>query len=220
MTREEREDAIDIIQSILNKYEEDECLVTEITIGDGDIKAFRMAIEVLEQEPTTKENLAVDLIDRAELLKAMDTWDKFGYTARYGLERLDKDDKDFVAYVKYDDMVNCVNGMPSVAPSINNSSECIDKDLAVDCIDRNSIKYYSGTSGYMYASKGEIDKLPPVTPQEPRCRECKWWKDSDGTFRRGIGAESQCPINTHAVYSGEGYCYKFSPKVDMREVKE
>ena len=51
MTREEREDAIDIIQSILDKYEEDECLVTEITIGDGDIKAFRMAIKALEQEP-------------------------------------------------------------------------------------------------------------------------------------------------------------------------
>ena len=114
MTREEREDAIDIIQSILNKYEEDECLVTEITIGDEDIKAFRMAIEALEQEPTTEENLAVDLIDRAELLKAMNTWDKFGYTARYRLERLDKDDKGFVPYVKYDDMVNCVKGMPSV----------------------------------------------------------------------------------------------------------
>lgn len=46
-----REDAIDIIQSILNKYEEDECLVTEITIGDEDIKAFKMAIKALEQEP-------------------------------------------------------------------------------------------------------------------------------------------------------------------------
>jgi hypothetical protein len=51
MTREEREDAIDIIQLTLDKYEEDECLVTEMTIGDEDIKAFKMAIEVLEQEP-------------------------------------------------------------------------------------------------------------------------------------------------------------------------
>lgn len=51
MTREEREDAIDIIQSILNKYEEDECLACEITIGDEDIKAFKMAIKALEQEP-------------------------------------------------------------------------------------------------------------------------------------------------------------------------
>lgn len=51
MTREEREYAIDVIQSILDKYEEDECLVTEITIGDEDIKAFKMAIKALEQEP-------------------------------------------------------------------------------------------------------------------------------------------------------------------------
>ena len=51
MTRDEREDAIDIIQSILDKYEENECLVTEITIGDEDIKAFKMAIIALEQEP-------------------------------------------------------------------------------------------------------------------------------------------------------------------------
>lgn len=51
MTRKEREDAKDIIQSILDKYEEDECLVTEITIGDEDIKAFKMAIKALEQGP-------------------------------------------------------------------------------------------------------------------------------------------------------------------------
>lgn len=63
MTREEREDAIDIIQSILDKYEEDECLVTEITIGDEDIKALKMAIKALEQEPTTKNDLVHNICD-------------------------------------------------------------------------------------------------------------------------------------------------------------
>ena len=48
----------------------------------------------------------------------------------------------------------------------------------------------------------------------PRCKECKWWKDSDGKYRRGVGAESQCPINTYTVYCGEGYCYMFSPKAE------
>jgi uncharacterized coiled-coil DUF342 family protein len=61
MTREEREDAIDIIQSILDKYEEDECLATEITIGDEDIKAFKMAIKALEQEPTDKNFTKADI---------------------------------------------------------------------------------------------------------------------------------------------------------------
>lgn len=57
-----------------------------------------------------------------------------------------------------------------------------------------------------------IKELPPVTPQEPRCRDCKWWKDSDGEYRRGCGAESKCPINTKTVYLGNGYCYKFEPQ--------
>lgn len=75
------------------------------------IQTINQIIDWLEQEPTTENG-----IDRAELLKAMDTWDKFGYTTQYRLERLDKDDKSFVPYVKYDDMVKCVKGMPSVTP--------------------------------------------------------------------------------------------------------
>ena len=49
-------------------------------------------------------------------------------------------------------------------------------------------------------------------PKAGHCKDCKWWKDSDGKYRRGCGAESQCPINTHAVYCGEGYCYMFEPQ--------
>ena len=44
------------------------------------------------------------------------------------------------------------------------------------------------------------------------CKDCKWWKDSDGAFRRGVGAESQCPINREEVYEGNGYCYIFEPQ--------
>lgn len=67
-------------------------------------------------EPTTKENLAIDLIDRAELLKAMDTWDKFGNDPDEGLIPLRTpalQDR-YVPYVHYYDMVNCVKGMSSV----------------------------------------------------------------------------------------------------------
>lgn len=39
------------------------------------------------------------------------------------------------------------------------------------------------------------------------CKDCKWWKESDGTYKRGLGAESKCPMNTEIVYRGEGYCY-------------
>jgi hypothetical protein len=58
------------------------------------------------------------LIDADELLKAMDTWDKFGNVPNAGLipfRTLALQDI-YVPYVKYGDMVNCVKGMPSVTP--------------------------------------------------------------------------------------------------------
>ena len=45
-----------------------------------------------------------------------------------------------------------------------------------------------------------------------RCKDCKWWKDSDGVYRRGVGAESKCPINNVSVNHGLGYCYMFEPQ--------
>ena len=44
------------------------------------------------------------------------------------------------------------------------------------------------------------------------CKDCKWWKDSDGAYRRGIGAESKCPINRREVFEGNGYCYMYEPQ--------
>ena len=38
------------------------------------------------------------------------------------------------------------------------------------------------------------------------CKDCKYWKDSDGVYRRGIGAESKCPINIKEVFDGNFYC--------------
>jgi len=71
-----------------------------------------------DYEPTTKNDLGVNLIDQAELLKNMDTWDKFGNDPNEGLIPLRTpalQDR-YVPYVKYDDMVHCVEGMPSVTP--------------------------------------------------------------------------------------------------------
>lgn len=55
-----------------------------------------------------------------ELLNAMDTWDKFGVS--FGLFRLNKsNEKDYVPYVRYEDMVQAVTGAPhaDVAPVIH-----------------------------------------------------------------------------------------------------
>ena len=54
-----------------------------------------------------------DLISRSELLKAMDTWDKFGYDEHNRLIKIDRTDEEYVPYVHYEDMVKCVKGMPT-----------------------------------------------------------------------------------------------------------
>ena len=53
-----------------------------------------------------------DFIDRKELLKAMDTWDKFGYTHTGAFIR-NPYTEDYVPYVHYEDMVKCVSNMPT-----------------------------------------------------------------------------------------------------------
>jgi len=51
-------------------------------------------------------------IDADELLKAMDTWDKFGFSHSGAFVREPEND-DYVPYVHYDDMVKCVKTMPT-----------------------------------------------------------------------------------------------------------
>ena len=59
-----------------------------------------------------------------------------------------------------------------------------------------------------------VQRICELTPAKDigHCKDCRWWKDSDGAFRRGIEAESICPINTLVVQEGDGYCYMFEPQ--------
>ena len=59
-----------------------------------------------------------DLINRSELLKAMDTWDKFGYDEHNRLIRIDSTNEEYVPYVRYEDMVNCVMNMPNASDDV------------------------------------------------------------------------------------------------------
>lgn len=157
-----RLEAIDVIELIMRKYEEDECICCDIMLGDEEYEALRFARDSLktdeayqlEYESTTKNDLSVDCVSRQFML-----------------------------------------------------------NLGATCIaTRNE-------NGKLIAL-GAIAELPSVTPQTPKCKDCKWWKDSDGKYRRGCGAESKCPINTTTVYCGEGYCYLYEPKADMRGSEE
>ena len=81
-----------------------------------------------------------------------------------------------------------------------------------DAISRQAVKelFQEACEMKMYDFLG-IEDLPSVTPQPKigKCKNCRWWKDSDGVYRRGVGADSQCPINRKEVFEGTGYCYMF-----------
>lgn len=59
---------------------------------------------------------------------------------------------------------------------------------------------------------GAAHIIDEALEQEARCKDCKWWKDSDGAYRRGVRAESRCPINRIEVFDGNGYCFMFEPQ--------
>ena len=89
--------------------------------------------------------------------------------------------------------------------------DCVSRIEALNSLDKveNKDSWYRLTDVMKM-----IRNLPPVTPQPNigYCKNCKWWKDSDGAYRRGIGAESLCPMNRLEVLEGNGYCYMFKPQ--------
>ena len=76
-------------------------------------KDFLTWLNAEYKEPTNKNDLGVDCIDRAELLKAIDTWDKFGCDAD---TKLVPYQDHYIPYIHYDDVIKCIKGMPSVTP--------------------------------------------------------------------------------------------------------
>lgn len=66
---------------------------------------------------------------------------------------------------------------------------------------------YSWGLGLIESNISDIKELPSVQPQPVvRCKDCKHWRDSDGVYRRGVDAESKCPLNIQEVYAGTFYC--------------
>lgn len=80
--------------------------------------------------------------------------------------------------------------------------DCISRQEAINCVTLNEFRY---------KIVEDMKTLPSVAPKENtgHCKDCKWWKDNDGVYRRGVGAESRCPINRKEVYEGNGYCFIF-----------
>lgn len=90
------------------------------------------------------------------------------------------------------------------------SREAVKSALCELCGDKNSCPFVNGACDDLNA----INALPSVTPKQKLCKDCKWWKDSDGAYRRGFDAESRCPMNCKTVFDGNGYCFLFEPKME------
>jgi len=73
-------------------------------------KAICNNLKALEQQPCD------DAISRSELLKAIDTYDKFGYWGRELIPLVSEDGIKLVPYIHYDDVIKCIKSMPSVQP--------------------------------------------------------------------------------------------------------
>lgn len=67
-------------------------------------------LKLLAQEPCE------DAISREELLKAIDTWDKFGCDAD---TKLVPHQDHYIPYIHYDDVVKGIKEMPTVTPQPN-----------------------------------------------------------------------------------------------------
>lgn len=81
----------------------------------GDYVEFVIRDMITGKGERWKERTMEDLISRQRAIKAMDTWDKFGCDPNGMLVRYD-DDKHYVPYVRYDDMVYVIKSLPSAEP--------------------------------------------------------------------------------------------------------
>ena len=119
-----------------------------------------------------------DLISRSELLKAMNTWDKFGYDCHRGLVRIDSTNEEYVPYVRYEDMVKCANDMQTAY------------DVVVEELEELKMRYFltiantgDEKSDFAYENVGnaldkaiEIVKQGSVSSDVCECRLLKGYK--------------------------------------------
>lgn len=168
-----------------------------------DIEDYKVIVDALEQEPceelyrliTNSNSLMLlenyktgertviekrlepceDCISRAELLKAVDTWDKFGCDADTKLVPV----KDcYVPYIHYDDVVKAIKGMPSIQPKLK-TDEPMQVELEGDGYSDGKLVYDYGKCpkcGWEF-EYGEKDW------EEPYCCHCgqklHWFESED-----------------------------------------
>ena len=133
-------------------------------------EAFDMAIKALEQQPCE------DTISRQAALATMETWDKFGCDPDGKLVRYD-DDKHYIPYVHYEDMVHAIKHLPSAQPEQRwiPCSERLPEEMGtyMTTIDygehglATGQRYYYG-SGLQWNDECVIAWMPLPTPYKER----------------------------------------------------
>ena len=164
MTRNEhdmsREEAIDLLDNLIGMVDDnhdsdyDTALKMAIKALEFIDKIEPMFGDMLDIPKELKQEPSGDLISREELLKAIDTWDRFGVDDTNSLFHLDNLSlPHYVAYIHYDDVIKCIKGIPSVKlqepktghwewvqydynPKLGNwhCSEC--RCIVVECVDK------------------------------------------------------------------------------------
>ena len=133
-----------------------------------------------------------DLISRSELLKAMDNWDKFGYDEHNRLIKIDRTNEEYAPYVHYEDMVKCVNDMPT-AYSVDKVIEELEKELE---------------KGNMAIDFGEFRLFEIVKHGGVADDVCKWKSESYGELIRnphtnGLFSNEQSMHNVYCITCGK-----------------
>ena len=102
----------------------------------------------------------------------MDTWDKFGCDPDGKLVMYD-DDKHYIPYVHYEDMVHAIKHLPSAQPSVSKTEmvgDVISRQAAIDAITqylgriKRDFKQWEGTARII------LDHVPSAQPGWISCK--------------------------------------------------
>ena len=133
------------------------------------------------------------LIDANALKEALNTWDKFGYTAKSELIRLTPDnEKLYRPYVSFEDVINCIDSAPTVETDI----EVVAKDA-----------YEHGYTDGWKERFGEPDGR----------QKGEWVIGSEYDCFSHIEKTYTCPFCNHRYYTKYPFC---TCGADMRGTEE
>lgn len=100
----------------------------------------------------------------------------------------------------------------------NRAIKALEQPTSDDCVSRQAVLDILSHYAHNFGADNGIKSLPPVKPTHGTCKDCKHWKDSDGVYHRGIGAESKCPVNNSRVFEGTFCCAAFEKRGNENEI--